>query len=606
MNSISRYLLSFCIIGVGAALAVFIVMNGALAQTISYVQYPISELNNCADEDSCRSYCDDPGHITECLAFAERHGLMSGEEIATAKKFSALEVKGPAGCVTKDACEAYCDDISHINECVASAEENGILPAKDLQEIKKVQAAIQRGVQPPPCKGKRECDAYCGEPTHMKVCIAFAEAAGFMEDRELEDAKKMLSALERGVQPLPCNGKQECDSYCSDPGNMEACMTFAEAAGFMNEQEKAESQKMLSAIKRGIKPPQCRGEKECDAYCSEDNHIEECIAFAEAAGFMEPQEAEMARKTGGKRPGKCTNKDECEEFCDSSENQETCFTFGKENGLIPEEELLRMENGKQQLGQSLNRIPPEASQCLVDSLGSEKVEMFKNGTVMPSPEIGNVMRECFEKNTIDSFPGNMDQNMAPGTGFQQNEIRFEGEGQNEFRAGPGGCDSPEACRLFCDSNPEACSIKQPFMQQSPSGPVPDGMMPQTIETMDGRKEMEFQNGPPSVFYESDNKMSEGQMLNPGILQMPMQLDILQSGEEQQSGINPSFPQFQPLDGEQSGGEIQFPLQIQIQQQPPTSDFLSPPPSQESLPSSMTSPRIFMGLLLDALNPVLQF
>ena len=102
--------------------------------------------------------------------------------------------------------------------------------------------------------------------------------------------------MKRGVKPPPCRGKKACDEYCSSPDNIEMCMNFAIEAGFMNEQEKAESQKMLQALKKGIKPPACRGKEECDSYCSQDDHFEECFQFAEAAGFMSAEEASMARK----------------------------------------------------------------------------------------------------------------------------------------------------------------------------------------------------------------------------------------------------------------------------------------------------------------------
>ena len=64
--------------------------------------------------------------------------------------------------------------------------------------------------------------------------------------------KKMLTAIKRGIKPPPCRGREACDEYCSNPDNMEMCMNFAIEAGFMDEQEKGESQKMLQALKKGL------------------------------------------------------------------------------------------------------------------------------------------------------------------------------------------------------------------------------------------------------------------------------------------------------------------------------------------------------------------
>ena len=228
------------------------------------IQYPVAELGNCKSEADCKIYCDKLANLSACLDFAEKHNLMSEEEIEMAKKFLAAGGRGPGGCTTKDTCEEYCNDISHIDECISFAEENGLIPPEELEQAKKVQAAIRRGVTPPPCGNKKACDTYCEEPAHMEECITFGIEAGFIQGKELEDVQKMLAAVKRGVKPPPCKGKEACDAYCGDPDHMEECMTFAMEAGFMTEQEKADSQKMLEALKKGVKPPNCRGKEECD------------------------------------------------------------------------------------------------------------------------------------------------------------------------------------------------------------------------------------------------------------------------------------------------------------------------------------------------------
>lgn len=322
----------------------FGIINAATAQNVSNVQYPVEELGNCKNKEACRTYCDAADHVQACITFAKKNKLMSAREIETAEKFIAAGSKGPGGCRGKDECEAFCDDMNHINECVAFAEKNDIMPQRELEEAKKIQSAIQRGVKPPACKNKKSCDSYCSQADHM-----------------------------------------------------EECMTFAEAAGFMKEEELVEAKKVLSAIKSGVKPPACRGKDECDAYCGAEGHFEECIAFAEAAGFMKPEEVQMARKTGGKGPGGCRGKDECDAFCGNPANQQTCFSFAKEHGLMKEEDVKRMEEGKEQMMRGFEQAPTEVKECLNASLGSDFVEKVKSGAMMPSMDIGEKMQACFEK-----------------------------------------------------------------------------------------------------------------------------------------------------------------------------------------------------------------
>ncbi len=556
----NKYFLSFIILGLGVAISSAILITNALAQNESAgainIQYPVEELGNCQSEAACKNYCDKPGNIEACLAFAEKNNLMTSEELEQAKNFIAAGAKGPGGCTGKESCEEYCNDVSKIDECVAYAEKNNLMSAKDLGEAKKVQAAIKRGVKPPACGNKKSCDTYCSNSDHMEECISFGIEAGFLQGKELEESQKMLAALKRGVKPPPCGGKEACDEYCQQPDNMEVCMNFAMEAGFMSEQEKQDSQKMLEALKKGIKPPNCKGKEECDVYCSEDAHFEECMKFAEAAGFMTPEEAEMARKTGGKGPGDCKGKEECEAFCNNPDNQETCFNFAKEHGLISDVDLQQMEQGKQQLQQALNSAPQAAIDCLNSAFGAEQVEKFRSGVVMPPREIGDKMGECF-RNSMGP-----DQNMQPGT------------------TGPGGCKTPEECQVYCQANPTEC-------QNSQGSNVGSGMPPGSgvpgITPMPGGSG--GQTGPGGCqtpeecqsYCQNNPQECQGQGPGPGEGQMPPQ--------------NFQPPQdFQPQEG------FQPPTDQQMMPPPPMEQMAPPPPTEPAPPATLNPGPLFGWML----------
>lgn len=382
---------STLILATGVIVAYLVAVVPALAQNggppeIDF-DFPVAELGNCESEAECKQYCSDVSHLDACLTFAEAHGLMSQREIAEARRFSRIDFDGPGGCTTNEECEAYCDDITHINECIAFAEEHDILPPEDLEEARAVRAAIERGVQPPACKSKRECDSYCQAPDHMRECIAFGEASGFLKGRELEDAKRILGAIEKGVAPLPCREKEECDLYCA-----------------------------------------------------EEENFQKCIDFGEAAGFMSPEEAAMARKTGGKGPGECSSKEECEAFCQNPSNNEICFAFAREHDLIPQEEIQKMENWRADFRSKFESAPPEAAECLRTTIGIEAIEKFAYG-VRPSPrDMGDKMHACFDqfKPTNSSFQG------QPGDFYEQP------------KTGPGGCNTSEECQAYCIANPNEC------------------------------------------------------------------------------------------------------------------------------------------------------
>lgn len=625
----TKYLIIFIVI----SLVVFGVVNNIFGQESSGetgIQYPVAELGNCADRGACEVYCDNPENTEACLVFAEKNKLMSEEEIEIAKKFIEAGSNGPGGCATKNSCETYCNDMNHIDECISFAEENNLMQPEELAEAKKVQAAIARGVNPPPCGNKKQCDVYCEEPDHMEVCITFAAEAGFLQGKELEDAQKMLLAIKKGVTPPPCRGKEACDEYCNNPDNMEVCMNFAIEAGFMDEQEKVNAQKMLQAIKGGVRPPDCQGKEECDAYCGQEEHFEECINFAVAAGFMSAEDVVMARKTGGKGPGDCKGKEECEAFCNNPDNQETCFNFAKEHGLIPEEDLKQMEEGKQKMQESLQQAPSAVLDCLGSEMGFDTVEKLKAGEAMPSREIGEKMRICFEKSGPQNGPGNNEmappsrqtgpggctnpeeckiyceanpgecQNFQPGPG----EINPGGQMMPQ-QAGPGGCKSPEECRNYCEANPGECGNSgngggeqfAPGTGPSPSNQENGFILPENKQTG------EFSpTGPGGCQTPEECQQRQNQIMPQNICEgencqpIPLPGEFLQPPFEENS---------LPIQPENS---IDYQQQIN-QPMPPV--YQQPPVEQQLLPEDFSQPSGFnstslLGLILQAFLPFLKF
>ena len=468
------------------------------AQETADISYPVAELGNCQNQVACRQYCDKPENSQACLDFAKKKNLMSDDEVKKAEKFLAAEGQGPGGCKSKDACEAYCNNMEHMDECISFAEKAGFMSEEELAEAKKVQAAIKRGVKPPACGSKKSCDAYCESGEHMEECITFGMESGFLQGKELEDARKMLAAIKRGVKPLPCKGKEACDAYCNNSENMKECMNFALEAGFMSEEEKAGAQKMLQAIEKGAMPPPCKGKEECDAYCSQEGHKEECIKFFVAAGFMSEKDAEMMRQGGFGQggPGGCKSEEECKAFCSKEENKESCMKFGGEKGsgqgpkgpngpggCKTQEECDAFCNNPanqeacMKFGEK-NGMPPGSNQGSGPGAGGM---MPPNGQTGP----GGCKSEEECKAYCQNNPQNCQQFMPPNQdqGGQMNPVG----GGSQF-SGPGGCQGPEACQAYCATHGEECKNFQPpsmppgsYNQQIPGQmqPPTDQMQPQS-------------------------------------------------------------------------------------------------------------------------------
>ncbi|MBI2577754.1 MAG: hypothetical protein HYV77_02825, partial [Candidatus Wildermuthbacteria bacterium] len=280
------------------------------------------------------------------------------------------------------------------------------------------------------------------------------EKAGFLEGDELKEAKQIVKALEAGVTlPGGCRQKEECEAYCEDEANTEECFNFAVAAGFIAPEEVEDAKKVLPLMKAGKMPGGCKSKESCEAYCTKDENVEECVTFFTEAGFMTAEDAKVFRKTGGKGPGDCKSKEECENFCNNPDNQQVCFDFAKEHGLISEEELKKMEEGMEGLKKGLEESPAEIKECLEAKIGTEILEKIVAGTLMPGQEIGDQVRSCF-----DEFPNQQRQDGDGRGGFEPANDRAR-----EIR-GPGGCSSPEECQTYCSDpshNEECGTFKRP-------------------------------------------------------------------------------------------------------------------------------------------------
>lgn len=343
------------------------------------IAYPVPELGNCADETACRTYCDNPDHLPECLRFAKRHNLLEGKDIPeenVEKLIDALKGGGPGGCKNQRQCEEFCDDVKNINACVDFAEKSGFLTGEKLKEVKKVRTALDRGIKlPPGCKNERTCEAVCEAPPDIataKSCFGFAKEAGLLPP-EFDDAKteRMFELIDRGE------------------------INFREM-------------KKCESLDRG---------ENLDA-----STIDKCLEVGEKLGFMKPEEKELAKRMmleGG--PGGCRGRN-CQTICE--EKPDECLKYFEEKGIpFPAETQGRIQEGLEQMRSALAGAPPEVLACLKTEIGADVFNRIQSGAVKASemagigPRMGTIMQKCFAQNMMGGGPGAPgDHGVFPGGG----------------------------------------------------------------------------------------------------------------------------------------------------------------------------------------------
>lgn len=316
----------------------------------SNIIYPITELGSCKDKVDCAKFCGVPANMTACVNYAEKNNLLSGEDLRISKEVVNRIANGmtPGSCKSEEECAKYCSgNVEHIKECVSFADELKIIPEKELTEAKKILNALENGAtMPGGCKTKNECENYCAVASHIDECLSFAEASDILPKDELDQAKKVASFLKEGKTPGKCQNKNECEKYCSDSAN-----------------------------------------------------FNECISFAEEAGFVSKEDADIARKAGGVGPGGCKSKDECEAYCNKQENADACAQFAIDKGLVSEEDQKLIKSGVDEMIKALDSMPPEmrtqVESCMKSSIGEEEYGRILSKVDKPTKDIGDKIQSCF-------------------------------------------------------------------------------------------------------------------------------------------------------------------------------------------------------------------
>ncbi len=313
---------------------------------VSNITYPIKELGNCKNQGNCRAYCNDPANMAVCAQFAYQHGMIDEGDLNNAKQYGTmLQNGGPGGCTTQASCISYCNDTSHLTECLTFAKDHKLIEVKDLEKAQKVLQALNSGeATPGECKTQQECENYCKDPAHMTECFSFAQKSGLMSEDDIKEANKVIPFIQSGETPGKCTTKDQCEEYCSS-----------------------------------------------------QDHFDECISFAEKAGLVTPEEAQNARKAGGVGPGGCRSQDACENYCNQDANAAECLSFAKEKGILSEDKIKEIEDGMGRLRSGLDQMPEEMVTCLKSSIGEDVLGKIKDGTFVPGPGIGSKIQSCVDE-----------------------------------------------------------------------------------------------------------------------------------------------------------------------------------------------------------------
>ncbi len=384
----------------------------------------------CKNKDECEKYCADLSHAVECVAFAEKHNLIPSDQLGDAKKVVQALQSGaqlPGGCKDKDSCENYCKAGAHATECIAFAEKAGFLSGEELAQAKKVLPFLEKGETPGKCTNKDECENYCKDNAHLTECVNFAEKAGFMTSEEATLVRKI-----GGKGPGGCDSKAACDAYCNKPENQNACFAFAEEHDLIPADKLQQIKDGMGRLRSGIgqmpkEAIDCLKSQLGDDIVSKIENgtftpgpqtgdtIKNCMAAAmpqikekvSSALKMATPEVTKCLEQGLGQDGLQKLESGGDMTPEMGDTMKKCFESMKQDGL-------------NRLREALKSMPASAKQCFADKLGADTIAKVEQGdsSVELGPDTQGIIQSC-----VESMKSGMMQQMQTGLEQAPPEIR---------------------------------------------------------------------------------------------------------------------------------------------------------------------------------------
>lgn len=246
--------------------ATLTVAFGVAAQVNPFdIEFPIAELGDCESIGDCKTYCDEPSNLDACIDFSENRGLIDEKDAEIARKM--IDQTGPGDCQGQEECDTFCSQPENYATCIDFSVEEGFMSQTEADSILQfIQSDDFRGHEE--SRGSRDPD----EP-----------------DIDEEKAKELIATV---GGPGDCATFDECADYCEDEINQDECFDFAKEHDLFSEEEFADMEK-IKKLERKVEefggPGDCRGETECQDFCSDSANFEECVTFAVEEGMMDPE-----------------------------------------------------------------------------------------------------------------------------------------------------------------------------------------------------------------------------------------------------------------------------------------------------------------------------
>lgn len=168
------------------------------------------------------------------------------------------------------------------------------------------------------CKDLSSCKSFCEDPVNAEACISFAKSKGFYKEPE---AQKEI-VLEKAKQTLGCDSIETCKTFCQVQANFDKCDSFARQNNLGGGHTEDPTKKEI--VDKAKQVLGCDSYTSCASFCSDTANKQKCSEFAKEVGLKGGE-----NKVG---PGGCSSESTCKSFCSDPVNFQVCKGFVSSSG----------------------------------------------------------------------------------------------------------------------------------------------------------------------------------------------------------------------------------------------------------------------------------
>ena len=177
--------------------------------------FPIADLGNCNSLTECKNYCEDVSHMSDCINFAKNHGFYKAPPSPPSESSILEAAKSELGCDSKEACQQFCGLQENWIKCGEFAKKHSLGKPQPKPEASS-SAVLEKAKAILGCLSYDQCKSFCSVEQNRIKCQYFGRIIASLKSTVSNITPKPSVLPNITTQGGSCNSFDSCVKfYCS-------------------------------------------------------------------------------------------------------------------------------------------------------------------------------------------------------------------------------------------------------------------------------------------------------------------------------------------------------------------------------------------------------